>query len=124
MLTKTEIPRLFEKFSSPLTTPCISPSQLESAEGIAKILWLALVTASDSQQEIQAILQRIVPDKPDDVQSLGALYFYKMRTALTRKERRNLQAYYRVSEHFQTLKDWKNTDDLNSGDDDGIIPVL
>jgi hypothetical protein len=114
MLKKTEIPRLFEKFSSPLTTPCISASQMESAVGIAKILWLALVTASDSQQEIQAILQQIVPNKPDAEQSLGALYFYTMRTALTRKERRKLQAYYRVSEHFHTLRDWMHTDALNA----------
>ena len=112
MLKETEIVRLFEKFSSPLTNPCISPSQRASALGIAKILWLALVTGSDSQQEIQVILQQIVPHKVDAEQSLGALYFYKMRTALSQIERRNLQAYYRVSGHFDNLKDWINTETL------------
>jgi len=113
MLKKTEIPRLFKKFSSPLTNPCISPSQHARALGIAKILWLALVTASDSEQEIQLILRQIVPHKPNVEQSLGALYFYKMRTALTRIERRNLQAYYRISDNFQTLENWINTESLD-----------
>ena len=108
-LGDNEINRLFEKFSYPLVRPCISMSQKEKAIGISKILWLALVSGTDSEQNIYNILSRILDQKHNDVISFGSLYFYKMKKALTKKERLKLKKYYSNEDNLNSLKDWGET---------------
>ncbi len=49
---------LFEKFSSPMVNPCISEAQKEKARGISRILWLLLVTGTDSEKNVYDALTR------------------------------------------------------------------
>ena len=51
-LNDKAIDSLFKKFSSPMVKPCISDSQKEKAIGISRILWLLLVTDTDSEQNV------------------------------------------------------------------------
>jgi hypothetical protein len=93
-LEDEKISSLFEKFSYSIVRPCISSSQKEKAIGISKILWLALVTGTDSEQNIYNTLGPVLNHKHDDVVSLGSLYFYKMKKALTKKECLKLKKHY------------------------------
>ena len=108
-LEDKKISSLFEKFSYPLVRPCVSSSQKEKAIGISKILWLSLVSGTDSEQNIYNILGQVLNHKHDDVVSLGSLYFYKMKKALTKKECLKLKKHYSNKDNFDSLKDWDET---------------
>jgi folylpolyglutamate synthase/dihydropteroate synthase len=85
ILDNKEIQRLFERFSEPLLRPCVSTAQKEKAIGISKLLWLALITETDSEHSIYEILARILNYDHDAIIALGSLYFFKMK--LTLKQR-------------------------------------
>lgn len=104
-LHEEDMHSLFEKFSSPMVNPCISEAQKEKARGIARILWLLLVTGTDSESNVYNALHKVFPQHEDNV-AFGSLYFYKMKTALTRQEQSQLRRYYRNQEHFRALQDW------------------
>ena len=71
-----DIHSLFEKFSSPMVNPCISEAQKEKAQGISRILWLLLVTGTDSEINVYNALKNVFPRHEDNV-AFGSLYFYK-----------------------------------------------
>jgi hypothetical protein len=108
-LHEHDIDSLFEKFSSPMVTPCITEAQKAKARGIARILWLLLVTGTDSESHVYHALNKVFPRHEDNV-AFGSLYFYKMKTALTRQEQRQLRKYYRNQEHFRALQEWGSVD--------------
>jgi hypothetical protein len=104
-----DIHSLFETFSSPMVNPCISEAQKEKAQGISRILWLLLVTGTDSEINVYNALKNVFPRHEDNV-AFGSLYFYKMKTALTRQEQLQLSRYYHNQEHFRALKAWGSVD--------------
>lgn len=105
-----EMHSLFEKFSSPMVQPCISEAQKEKARGISRILWLLLVTGTDSESNVYNALNKVFPHRHDDNVAFGSLYFYKMKTVLTSQEQVQLRRYYSNQEHFRALKDWGSID--------------
>lgn len=104
-LKNKEINNLFDKYSFPLVKVCITPSQKENALSISRILWLFLVKEVDTEENIYKVLERILHDH-QKVVGLGALYFHKMKKALTQKELKRLKKHYSDSENFKSLKDW------------------
>src|SRR4029453_7336649 len=108
-LHEQDIHFLFEKFSSPMVNPCISEAQKEKARGISRILWLLLVTDTDSESNVYNALHKVFPRHEDNV-AFGSLYFYKMKPALTRQEHIHLRRHYSDSEHLNTLQDWGSVD--------------
>jgi hypothetical protein len=98
-----DIHSLFEKFSSPMVNPCISEAQKEKARGISRILWLLLVTGTDSESNVYNALNKVFPHRHDDNVAFGSLYFYKMKTVLTSQEQLQLRRYYSNQEHFRAL---------------------
>ena len=109
-LHEKDIHSLFEKFSSPMVNPCISEAQKEKARGISRILWLLLVTGTDSESNVYNALNKVFPHRHDDNVAFGSLYFYKMKTALTMEEQLQLRRHYSHQEHFRALKDWGSVD--------------
>jgi hypothetical protein len=105
-----EIHSLFEKFSSPMVNPCISEAQKEKARGISRILWLLLVTGTDSESNVYHALNKVFPHRHEDNVAVGSLYFYKMKPALTRQEHVQLRRHYSHPEHFRALQDWGSGD--------------
>ena len=105
-LHEKDLLSLFEKFSSPMVNPCISEAQKEKARGVSSILWLLLVTGTDSERNVYDALHKVFPHRHDDNVAFGSLYFYKMKTALTRQEQLQLRGHYSHQEHFRALKDW------------------
>ena len=105
-----DILSLIEKFSSPMVNPYISEAQKEKARGISRILWLLLVTGTDSESNVYHALDKVFPHRHDDNVAFGSLYFYKMKTALTRKEQLQLRRHYSHQEHFRALKEWGSVD--------------
>ena len=101
---------LFETFSSPMVNPCLSEAQTEKARGISRILWLLLVIGTDSEKNVYDALNKVFPHRHDDNVAFGSLYFYKMKTALTRQEQMLLRRYYSHPEHFRALKEWGSVD--------------
>lgn len=72
-LPDNELKRLFDRFSLPMTKPCITAKQKQNAIEIAKILWLRLVTGTDTEECVYQDLKRIIGDKHDDIIALGNL---------------------------------------------------
>ncbi len=105
-LTDDEIGRLFERFSLAMVRPCITAKQKQSAIGIAKGLWLRMVTGTDTEEIISEDLNRALGNK-HDAKALGAMYFFKMKTALTDEEVRRLKDHYRDDRNFGRLKEWE-----------------
>ena len=104
-LNDKAIDSLFKKFSSPMVKPCISDSQKEKAIGISRILWLLLVTDTDSEQNVYDALNEIYNKHEDNI-AMGSLYFYKMKTALRTKEQLHLRRHYSDQKNFAALEDW------------------
>jgi len=109
-LHEKDIHSLFEKFSSPMVQPCISEAQKEKVRGISRLLWLLLVTGTDSESNVYHALNKVFPHRHDDNVAFGSLYFYKMKTALTRQEQWQLRRHYSHPEHFRALKEWGSVD--------------
>ena len=104
-LVDKKINELFDKYSFPMMKACITKPQKEKAIGISKILWLLLVTGTDTEENIYMSLKSIVHHH-DQIISFGALYYHKMKKALTKEEIQILKKYYDNSENFNSLKDW------------------
>ena len=100
-----KINELFDKYSFPIMKACITQSQKEKAIGISKILWLFLVKGADTEENIHIALKSIVHHH-DQIISLGALYYHKMKKALTKEEIQILKKHYNDSENFNSLADW------------------
>ena len=109
-LHEQDIHSLFEKFSSPMVNSCISEAQKEKARGISRILWLLLVTGTDSEVNVYNALNKVFPHRHEDNVAFGSLYFYKMKIALTKQEHVQLRRYCRNQEHFRALQDWGSID--------------
>ena len=106
IMNDKELQRLFERFSEPILRPCISSAQKEKAIGISKLLWLPLITETDSEQSIYDLLAGLLKDDHNAIIALGSLYFFKMKPALTRRELSKLAKHYRKPHNLDSLSDW------------------
>ena len=106
ILTKEEADVLFKKFSHHILKPSITKHQKEVALGLAKILWLLLVTDEDSEQNIYATLKDVLKNNHESNIAVGSLYLYKMKTSLTDLEIKRLQEFYATDENLNSLQDW------------------
>lgn len=105
-LIDDEVCQLFDKFSHPLTKPAITESQEIKSLEIARILWLFLITGTDSEENMYNILARITSNDHESTISLGALYFHKMKKSLTTVEILKIQNHYKSIENFNKLEEW------------------
>lgn len=105
-LTGKEVKELFDRFSFPIVRPCITPHQKKNAVGIAKILWLRLITGTDTEEHVYQDLRSVTGDKHDVNVAVGSMYFFKMKTALTEGEIRRLKNYFSSEVNFNRLKSW------------------
>lgn len=101
-----EITKLFEKFSYHITRPTIAESQETKALGIAKILWLLLVTGTDSERNVYNFLSKVTDDNYESNVQLGSLYFFKMKKSLTSVEITKLKNHYKSIDNFNKLEEW------------------
>ena len=106
-LTDGEIDQLFARFSWPLVRPCITEKQKQTAIGISKMLWLRLVTGTDEEESVYLDLQRIYGNNHDANISVGSIYFFQMKTALTDEELRRLKVHYSDERNFAQLQEWE-----------------
>jgi len=106
ILAKEEADDLFHKFSHHILKPSITEHQKEVALGLAKILWLSLVTGRDSEQDIYNTLNDALKNNQESTIAIGSLYFYKMKTSLTDLEIKQLQEFYATDENLNSLQDW------------------
>lgn len=70
-----------------------------------EILWLLLVTETDTDENIYIALKDIL-HQHEKIVSIGALYTHKMKKALTTKEIQILREHYKKPKNFNSLKDW------------------
>ena len=106
-LTGDEINDLFARFFSPMVRPCITATQKQSAVAIAKILWLRLVTGTDTDENIYKDIGAVFGDNHDSKVAVGSMYFFKMKTGLTEAELDELRKHYSSEEHFNRLQAWE-----------------
>ena len=104
-LTDKKINELFDNYSYPMVKACITELQKEKAIALSKILWLLLITGTDTEENIYITLKEIL-HQHDKIVSVGALYTHKMKKALTKKEMQMLKKHYENSENFNSLKEW------------------
>ena len=83
-LHEKDMHSLFEKSSSLMVNPCILEAQKEKAREISRILWLLLVTGTDSESNVYNALNKVFPNRYDDNVAFGSLYFYKMKNSLNK----------------------------------------
>lgn len=105
-LSDEEVSRLFDRFSFPIVRPCLTPRQTHNAVGIAKILWLRLVTGTDTEEHVYQDLKSVLGDTHDAIVAMGSLYFFKMKTALTAEEVLRLQSHFSHAGNFNRLEEW------------------
>ena len=98
--------QLFDKFSSPITKAATSESQKEEAIIITQVLWLYLITQSDSERNIFDILYLISNKCHEKALMLKTIYYKKMKHSLTRVEIIKLHNHYKSSGNFNKLVDW------------------
>ena len=110
ILDENAINALFKKFSSPMVQSCTSDSDREMARGIARMLWMLLVSNMDSEKHMYNTLSEMFYNRPKDNRPVISLYFSKMKRALTRKEQLQLRRYYSDKDNFRTIKDWDFAD--------------
>lgn len=106
-LTNNELNRLFKRFSRPMVRPCINSRQKRSAVGIAKTLWLRLVTGADTEENIYEDLRLIFKDNHDSNVAVGSMYFFKMKSELTKAQISNLKKHYGDERNFNRLERWE-----------------
>jgi len=106
ILSKEDADVMFQKFSHHILKPSITDHQKEVALGLAKILWLSLVTGKDSEQNIYTTLNDVLKSNHESNIAVGSLYFYKMKTSLTDLEIKQLQEFYAIDENLNSLQDW------------------
>jgi len=112
--TDAEIRSLFDRFSSPITKPCITSRQKQNALGISKILWLRLVTATDTEENIYNDLRCALSNNHDSNVAFGSMYFFKMKPGLVDTEIQKLQEHYREEHNFNRLADFATPGRENS----------
>ncbi len=100
-------------FSHPILRPCVTSKQRQSAVGIARILWLRLVTGTDTQENIYEDLRLVFKDNHDSNVAIGSLYFFKMKSQLTEAQIGNLKDHYSDWDNFNRLE---NLDDHFTGE--------
>lgn len=100
LLTLEQIHQCFDRFAWPILRPCRTPHQKESALAIAQVLWLRLVTGTDTEQQIEHDLNGMLHHRQDDVVAVGSLYFYRMKIALTPSEQDQLKDYFGHEAHW------------------------
>ena len=106
-ITDKEIGRLFERFFRPMVLPCVTSRQKQSAVGIAKILWVRLVTGTDTQDNIYEDLNRVFKDNHDSNVAMGSTYFFKMKPELTEAQISNLKEHHSDGRNLNRLKNWE-----------------
>ncbi len=106
ILAKGEADVLFEKFAYDIIISSITKHQKEVALGLAKILWLSLVTGKDSEQDIYTTLNDVLKNNHESNIAVGSLYFDKMKTSLTDLEIKKLQEFYATDGNLNLLQDW------------------
>lgn len=106
VLSEDAIQELFKRFCQPIVLPCITPAQEERAVGIAKILWLRLVTGTDTEKIISEDLKKVTANNRDANVALGSLYFFKMKPALSGAEVGQLREHYADDRNFERLEEW------------------
>jgi hypothetical protein len=100
-----EIENLFSKFSHPIVKSALTESQKSKSLQIAKTLWLLLVSHSDSEKNIYEVLNQMSLNHKTNV-SIGSLYFYRMKKALSNTEKTKLYNHYRSPDNFNKLQGW------------------
>ena len=106
-LTEIDIRGLFERFSFPMLRPCITQRQRDPAIEIAKILWMRLVTGTDTEGNIYEDLRDLVKLDHNGNIGIGSMYFFKMKTELTDDEITRLKKHYSNRRNFQRLENWE-----------------
>jgi hypothetical protein len=99
-LTHEQIHQWFDRFAWPILRPCRTPHQTQSALAIAQVLWLRLVTGTDTESQITQDLEGMLHHRHDDIVAVGSLYFYRMKIALTQCEQDQLKDYFGHEAHW------------------------
>ncbi len=95
VLTEPQIDDLFDRFAEPLLQPCLTAHQQASGTAIAQVFWLRLISGTDTEEHLDQDLRQMGITALEDNSALGALYFHKMKPALTAREIAQLQHHYR-----------------------------
>ena len=104
ILSKDEVGVLFDKFSYHIIKPSITKHQKKVALGLAKILWLSLVTGKDNEQDIYATLKDVLKNNHASNVAVGSLYFHKMKMSLTDLEIKQLKEFYAKDKNLTSLQ--------------------
>ncbi len=106
-LTDDEINQFFDRFSFPIVRTCLTSHQKQNAVGIAKILWLRLVTGTDTDENVYNDLKGVFGDNHDSKVATGSMYLFKMKAGLTRAEIQKLKNHYSRPQNFNRLQVWE-----------------
>jgi hypothetical protein len=71
--------------------------------GLSKMLWLRLVTGTDTEKNIYQDLKNTLNDNHDSNITIGSIYFYRMKTSLTGQEIISLNKYLRYEDRIRAL---------------------
>ena len=101
-ISDNKVKKIFDKYAFPIMKACKTDLQKQNAEGIAKVLWLLLITNTDTEEKVYKALDSALNNHEDCI-SFGSLYFYKMKKSLTDDQINYLITYYLNRKNFDYL---------------------
>jgi len=104
MLNDKQVNDLFIKFSHPLVKSAITDNQKKVSLALSKMLWIALVGGNDTESQIHDILNTIFNGNRYAKIEIGSLYYFKMKTSLSKKEIKSLIFYYSIDKNIRNLE--------------------
>jgi hypothetical protein len=105
-LSKEEVVSIFDRFSFHMLKSAITQHQRDVAVGISRLLWLHLVSGTDTEQNIYQTLNGIFKGDHGKNAAIGSLYFFKMKSSLRTSEISRLKTFYSDESNLELLKAW------------------
>lgn len=92
-----EATALFQRFAVPLAGyASSSPARKESAEMLAKSLWIAMIAGPEMEEETWKALREVGGLDDDALQPIKEVYFDRMKPAVTEEQRALLRQRYQI----------------------------
>ncbi len=95
VLTDLEAQNLFRRFAAPIFRAANSPARKEGAQGLAQMLWMALITGPEVEEIVFQELAKVGIDA-EGIQVIRDRYYREMKPAITEKELQALKVRYEV----------------------------
>ncbi len=95
-LTTEDVQKLFAKFAEPVMRAATTPNRREAGIGLAKCLWLGMLTGEETEMDVFNHLETKVRIEPEGLEDIKKRYYRIMKPSITGKELSSLKEYFKL----------------------------